>query len=75
VRTAEIDYYSWLIGSLTTAAARATTATLPLVQTLLIDAYRELFTLLAHDANALKPDIGDDLMVTLDRHRQMEMSA
>lgn len=53
-RTAEIDYYSKLLASLTVTAARATTeAALREVHDQLAEAHAEIFTLLSHDANAL----------------------
>lgn len=50
-RSAEIDYYSKLLASLTVTAARATSAAvLRKVHDELEQAYSEIFVLLSHDA-------------------------
>lgn len=69
-RAAEIDHYSWLIAGLTIAAARAGSAErLAEVNLALFEAHQEFFTLLAHDASALRPDLDADLMASLRRDR------
>lgn len=57
-RTAEIDYYSNLLASLTITAARAKTeAALREVHEQLAAAHAEILTLLSHDAGALRAEL------------------
>lgn len=71
-RPVEIDHYSWLIAGLTIAAARAGSVDrLAQVNVALFQAHQEFFTLLCHDANALRPDLEADLMAPLTRERVM----